>query len=50
MMQFKELCDNNYIICKDEYDLYKEWAQVTEARPRYIKIMYGWINVEDEQV
>ena len=36
MMQFKELCNNNYMLCKDEYDLYKEWTQVTEARPRYI--------------
>ena len=36
--------------CKDEYDLYKEWTQVTEARPRYINIMYGWINDEDERV
>ncbi len=34
MMQFKELCDNNYMLCEDEYDLYKEWAQVPEARPR----------------
>ncbi len=21
MMQFKELCNNNYMLCKDEYDL-----------------------------
>jgi hypothetical protein len=38
MLQFKELCNNNYMICKDEYDLYKEWTQVTEARPRYMNI------------
>jgi hypothetical protein len=50
MMQFKELCNNNYMLCKDEYDLYKEWTQVTEARPRYINILYGWINDKDEQV
>jgi hypothetical protein len=24
MLQFKELCNNNYLLCKDEYDLYKE--------------------------
>ncbi len=24
MLRFKELCDNNYLLCKDEYDLYKE--------------------------
>jgi hypothetical protein len=35
MLQFKELCDNNYLLCKDEYDLYKEWTQVIEAMPRY---------------
>jgi hypothetical protein len=49
MMQFKELCNNNYMLCEDEYDIYKEWTQVTEARPRYINIMYGWINDEDER-
>jgi hypothetical protein len=49
MLQFKELCDNNYMLCKDEYDLYKEWTQVIEARPRYINIMYGWITDKDEQ-
>jgi hypothetical protein len=49
-MQFKELCNNNYMLCKDEYDLYKELTQVTEARPRYINIMYGQINDEDKQV
>jgi hypothetical protein len=36
------------MLCKDEYDLYKEWTQVIEARPRYIKIMYGWITDKDE--
>jgi hypothetical protein len=49
MLQFKELCDNNYMLCKDEYDLYKEWTQVIEARPRYINIMYGRITDKDEQ-
>ncbi len=49
-MQFKELCDNNCMLCKDEYDLYEEWTQVIEARPRYINMMYGWINDEEEQV
>jgi hypothetical protein len=49
MMQFKELCNNNYMLCKDEYDLYKEWTQVAEARPRYINIVYGWINDKDKQ-
>jgi hypothetical protein len=24
LLQFKELYDNNYFFCKDEYDLYKE--------------------------
>jgi hypothetical protein len=38
MLQFKELCYNNYMLCEDEYDLYKEWTQVIEARPRYINI------------
>jgi hypothetical protein len=49
MLQFKELCNNNYMLCEDEYHLYKEWTQVTEARPRYVSIMYGWITDEDEQ-
>jgi hypothetical protein len=49
MLQFKELCDNNYMLCKDEYDLYKEWTQVTEARPRYMNIMYGRINDKDKR-
>jgi hypothetical protein len=48
MLQFKELCDNNYMLCKDEYDLYKEWTQVTKARPRYINIMYGRITEKDD--
>ncbi len=38
MLQFKELCDNNYLLCKDEYDLYKKRTQVIEARPRHINI------------
>jgi hypothetical protein len=49
MLQFKESCDNNYLLCKDEYDLYKEWTQVIEARPRYINTMYSWIADKDEQ-
>ncbi len=48
MMQFKGLCNNNYMLCKDEYDLYKEWTQVIEARPRYKNIMYGRINDKDK--
>jgi hypothetical protein len=48
MLQFNKLCDNNYMLSKDEYHLYQEWTQVTEARPRYISIMYGWITDEDE--
>jgi hypothetical protein len=35
--------------CEDEYDLYQEWTQLIEARPRYINIMYGWITDKDEQ-
>jgi hypothetical protein len=49
MLQFKELCNNNYMPCKNEYDLYKEWTQVIDAKPRYINIMYGWITGKDEQ-
>jgi hypothetical protein len=49
MLQFKELCDNNYLLCEDEYDLYKEWTQVKKARPRYINIIYGRITDKDEQ-
>jgi hypothetical protein len=49
MLQFKELCDINYLLCEDEYDLNKEWTQVIEARPRYINIMYGRIADKDEQ-
>jgi hypothetical protein len=49
MLQFKELCNNNYMLCKDEYHLYKEWTQVTEARPRYISIMYSRITDKDKQ-
>ncbi len=33
MLQFKEFCDNNYLLCKDEYDLYKEWTQVIGLGP-----------------
>ncbi len=49
MLQFKELCDNNYLLCEDEYDLYEELPQVIKARPRYINIMYGRITDQDEQ-
>ncbi len=49
MLQFNRFCDNNYMLCKDEYDLYKEWTQVIEARCRYINIMYSWITDVDEQ-
>jgi hypothetical protein len=41
--------DNNYMLCKDEYDLCEEWTQVIEARPRYINIMYGRITDKDER-
>ncbi len=47
--QTKEFCNNNYLLCENEYDLYKEWTQVIEARPRYINIMYGWITDKDER-
>jgi hypothetical protein len=49
MLQFKELCNNIYMLCKDEYHVYKEWTQVTEARPRYVSIMYGRITNVDER-
>jgi hypothetical protein len=49
MLQFKALCDNNNLLCKDEYDLNKEWMQVIDARPRYINIMSGLITDKDEQ-
>ncbi len=49
MLQFKELCNNNYLLCEDEYDLYKEWTQEIDARPRYINIMYGRITDKDER-
>jgi hypothetical protein len=49
LLQFKELCDNNYFLCEGEYDLYKEWAQVIEAKPRYMNIMSGIITDKDEQ-
>ncbi len=39
MLQFKELCDNNYMLCEDEYHLYDEWTQVMEGGPRYVSIM-----------
>jgi hypothetical protein len=48
LLQFKELCDSNCFLCKDEYDLYEEWAQVIEAKPRYINIMSGLITDKDE--
>jgi hypothetical protein len=48
MLQFKELCDNNYLLCKDEYVLYEEWTHVIEVRPRYINMMYGRITDKDE--
>jgi hypothetical protein len=49
MLQFKELCDNNYMLCKDEYHLYNKWTRVTEGRPRYVSIMYGQITDKDKQ-
>jgi hypothetical protein len=49
MLQFKELCNNNYLLYKDENDLYKEWTQVIEAGPRYTSVMYGRITDKYEQ-
>jgi hypothetical protein len=49
MLQFKELYDNNCMLCKNEYDIYKEWTHVKDARLRYINIMYSWITDEDDQ-
>jgi hypothetical protein len=49
MLQFKELHNNNYMLCKEEYHLYKEWTQVTEARPRYVSIMNGRITDKVKQ-
>jgi hypothetical protein len=49
MMQFNELCDNIYMLCEDEYHLYKEWTQVMQARPRYVSIMYSRITDEDKR-
>jgi hypothetical protein len=49
MLQFKELCNNNYLLCKDEYDLYKEWTKLIEARSRCINIIYSRITDKDEQ-
>jgi hypothetical protein len=49
MLQLKEFCDNNYLLCKDDYDPYKEWSQVIVARPRNINIMSGLIIDKDER-
>ncbi len=49
MRQFKALCDNCYYICRDEYHLYKEWDELTRARPRYVSIMDGLITENDEK-
>ncbi len=49
MLQFKQLCNNDYLLCKDEYDPYKEWTQVIEAKPRYISKMYNQITDKDER-
>jgi hypothetical protein len=45
--QFKALCDN-YFLCRGEYYLYKEWAQIIKAKPRYINIMSSLITGKDE--
>jgi hypothetical protein len=45
--QFKALCDNNYNPCKGEYYLYKEWAAVITAKPKYIAIMCRLITDKD---
>ncbi len=32
--KFKVFCDNNYFLCRGEYYLYKEWAEVIKAKLR----------------
>ncbi len=49
MRQFRALCNNGYYLFRDEYYLYKEWEELTRARPRYIIIMDGLITEDDEQ-
>jgi hypothetical protein len=49
MRQSKALCDNDYYLCRDEYHFYKEWEELTRARPRYISIMDGLIKKDDKQ-
>jgi hypothetical protein len=48
LRQFKALCDNDYISCKGEYYLYKDWAAMIMAKPKYIAIMSGLTSEEDE--
>jgi hypothetical protein len=45
MRQIKALHDNDYYLCMNEYRLYKEWEELTRARP----IMDGLITEDDEQ-
>jgi hypothetical protein len=49
MRRFKALCDDVYPFCRDEYHLYKEWVEVTRARPRCISIKDELVTEEDEQ-
>jgi hypothetical protein len=49
MRQFRALCNKGYYLCRDEYYLYKEWEELTRAKPRYISIMDGLTMEDDEQ-
>ncbi len=48
MRQFKALCGDDYPLCRDEYHLYKEWEEITRAKPRYISIMDGLVTEDEE--
>ncbi len=49
MRQFNALRDDDYPLCRDEYHLYKEWEEVTRARPRYISIKDELVTEDNEQ-
>ncbi len=49
MRQFKDLCDDDYSLCRNEHHLYKEWEELTRVRPRYISVMSGLVTEEDKQ-
>ncbi len=49
MRQFKDLCNNGCYLCRDEYYLYKEWEELTRARPMYVRIMDGLITKDNKQ-